>query len=155
MTAGLVDILVAEDNLSDAELMTTSLATRSPPRRVHVVHDGEEALDFVFARGAYDDRASEAPPRVILLDVSLPKINGLDVLRTLKTDPRTAPIPVVMLTSSNVERDVLRGYRYGANSYVQKPIEFTRFRDVVRQIADYWMTVNEPAPARTFAPKET
>jgi len=145
-----VDLLIAEDNPSDAELIVTCLANDGDPSRlVHVVRDGEETLDFVLCRGVYATRA-DTPPRVVLLDVSLPKIGGLEVLRILKSDPHTAPIPVVMLTSSAIERDVATAYRYGANSYVQKPLEFDRFRDTVRWIERYWSIVNEPPPGTAF-----
>src|ERR1700682_5033126 len=111
-----VQMLLAEDNASDADLILVSLAKAGLTEAIHVVHDGVETLDFVFCRGEHADRVQEIPLRVIVLDVKLPKIDGFEVLRELKADPRTRCIPVVMLTSSNIDRDVFRGYQLGANS---------------------------------------
>lgn len=139
-------MLLAEDNASDADLILASLAKEGLADAVQVVHDGAETLDFVFSRGAYANRLREPALRVIVLDVKLPKIDGFEVLRELKADRRTRSIPVVMLTSSNIERDVARGYDLGANSYVQKPVDFEQFRRTVCALALYWMTMNEPPP---------
>src|SRR4051812_18703386 len=138
-----VTLLLAEDNLSDAELILESLADHQHVGGIHIVKDGVEALEFLFAEGRYAGRIAPLP-RVMLLDVKLPRLDGFVVLQRVKTDPRTRALPVVMLTSSNVERDIAAGYLLGANSFVQKPVEFGRFRDVVRQIAQYWLTTNEP-----------
>ena len=143
MTASGVLMLLAEDNPSDAELVLASLADQVYPGAIHVVRDGVETLDFVFCRGEYADKEEEPCLRVIVLDVKLPKIDGFEVLRELKLDPRTRSIPVVMLTSSNIESDVARAYHLGANSYVQKPVDFELFRRTVRQLGHYWMTTNE------------
>lgn len=140
-------MLLAEDNPSDADLILAALAKDGYADAIHVVHDGVETLDFAFGRGEYAHRAQEPSPRVIVLDVKLPKVDGFEVLRELRADSRTRSIPVVMLTSSNIERDVTRGYQLGANSYVQKPVDFERFRRTVRQLGLYWMTMNEPPPA--------
>jgi CheY-like chemotaxis protein len=145
-------VLLAEDSASDADLILASLAKDGLHEGVHVVHDGVEALDFLFARGAYTSRIHEPPPRFVLLDLKLPKVDGLEVLREIKANPRTHAIPVVMLTSSNIERDVVRGYQLGANSYVQKPVDFERFRETVRQIGQYWLMVNEPVPLGALQP---
>jgi CheY-like chemotaxis protein len=118
---------------------------------LHVVHDGEEALEFLFCRGRYAAREFARPPRLVLLDVKLPKVDGLRVLREIKRDPRTAPIPVVMLTSSNIDKDVEQAYVLGANSYVQKPVDFVRFQETVSRVGEYWLTLNEAAPAAVFA----
>jgi two-component system, response regulator len=142
-----IQMLLAEDNASDTDLILASLAKVAPVEAIHVVHDGVETLDFIFCRGEYTDRVQEPPLSVIVLDVKLPKIDGFEVLRELKADPRTRCIPVVMLTSSNIERDVFRGYQLGANSYLQKPVDFERFRETIRQLGLYWMTMNEPPPA--------
>jgi two-component system response regulator len=136
-------MLLVEDNPSDADLILASLSNEGYAGAIHVVHDGVEALEFVFCRGKYTDREEEPCLRVIVLDVKLPKIDGFEVLRELKSDSRTRSIPVVMLTSSNIERDVARGYQLGANSYVQKPVDFERFRRTVRHMGLYWMTMNE------------
>jgi two-component system, response regulator len=140
-----VDLLLAEDNPSDAELILESLA--SLRERVFAVEDGVEALDFLFARGNFAERALMALPRVVVLDVKLPKIGGLDVLRELRADSRTRGVPIVMLTSSNLENDVARAYELGANSYVQKPVDFDHFRETVRLLGLYWLLTNEPPPA--------
>lgn len=143
-----IQMLLAEDNASDADLILASLAKVGLSDAVHVVHDGVETLDFAFCRGEYADRARQPSClRVIVLDVKLPKIDGFEVLRELKTDSRTRSIPVVMLTSSNIEVDVARGYRLGANSYLQKPVDFERFRETIRAFGLYWMTMNELPPA--------
>ena len=144
MNTGPVVMLLAEDNASDADLILASLAGHDHSGAVHVVHDGVETLDFVFCRGEYASRDPEPCLRVIVLDVKLPKVDGFEVLRELKADPRTRSIPVVMLTSSNIERDVARGYDLGANSYVQKPVDFEQFRRTVRLLGIYWMSMNEP-----------
>ena len=139
-------MLLAEDNPSDADLVVASLARDGLAAGIHVVHDGIDALDFAFRRGEYATRPLESSLRVIVLDVKLPRVDGFEVLRELKADSRTRAIPVVMLTSSNIERDVARGYQLGANSYVQKPVDFERFRRTVCQLGLYWMTMNEPPP---------
>lgn len=150
MKTRLILMLLAEDNTSDADLVLASLARDSLADAVHVVHDGVEALDFVFCRGQYADREGAPALRVIVLDVKLPKIDGFEVLKELRANQHTRSIPVVMLTSSNIERDVARGYQLGANSYLQKPVDFQRFREMVRNIGVYWMTMNEPAPGSSW-----
>jgi two-component system response regulator len=142
------ELLLVEDHSSDAELILLALGTRA--ERTYLVHDGEEALDYLFCRGSYSDRSPDARPRLIFLDLKLPKVDGLEVLRQIKQDPRTASIPVVMLTSSRIEQDVAAAYRLGVNSYVQKPVEFAEFRDTVLRLGEYWFTINEPPPARAF-----
>jgi two-component system response regulator len=146
----MVDVLLAEDNPSDAELILHSLTEGSRSCQVHVVHDGEEALDFLFCREAYSNRRFEDAPRVVLLDIKLPKVSGLEVLREVRADPRTRPVPIVLLTSSKLASDVAKGYRLGANSYVQKPVEFARFRETIRDLGRYWLESNEPPPAQVF-----
>jgi two-component system, response regulator len=144
MTTVHADVLLVEDDSADAELILASLGDDTMSERVHVAPDGQDALDWVFCRGGYAGRPTDAPPRVIILDVKVTKVGGLDVLRQLKRDPRTSAIPVVMLSSSNLFPDVEAGYRLGANSYVQKPVDFDQFRATVRQLGVYWLTVNEP-----------
>jgi two-component system, response regulator len=145
-----VQMLLAEDSPSDADLILASMARDGYAGSVHVVHDGVEALDFVFCRGDYADRDQEPRLRVIVLDVKLPKVDGFEVLREVKADERTRLIPVVMLTSSNIDSDVARGYELGANSYVQKPVDFERLRRTVRHLGLYWMTMNEQPPSTTL-----
>jgi CheY-like chemotaxis protein len=144
-----IQMLLAEDNPSDADLVVASLARDGLAEGIHVVHDGIDALDFAFCRGEYATRPRQSSLRVIVLDVKLPRVDGFEVLRELKADLRTRSIPVVMLTSSNIERDVARGYELGANSYVQKPVDFERFRRTVCQLGHYWLTMNEPPAARS------
>ena len=145
-----VEVLLADDNPADAELIMLSLGAEIAGR-IHHVHDGEEALEFLLCRARYAERSFEAPPRLIVLDIKLPKVSGLEVLEEIKRDPRTRAIPTVLLTSSRLEDDVLRGYQLGANSYIQKPVQFERFRQIVRQLGAYWLGVNEPAPSRAFS----
>ena len=140
-----VTILLVEDGLGDAELICHALERGGLADGLHLVRDGVEALDFLSeSRGA--------PPQLILLDLKLPKLDGLEVLRRIKSDPATRTIPVVMLTSSNVERDVVEAYRLGVNSYVQKPMEFEGLRETVVQVGRYWLSTNEPMPQRRPSP---
>jgi two-component system, response regulator len=151
MNSKSIQMLLAEDNASDADLVLASLAKVGLAEGIQVVHDGVETLDFVFCRGEYADRVDDACLRVIVLDVKLPKIDGFEVLRELKADPRTQRIPVVMLTSSNIDRDVARAYELGANSYLQKPVDFERFRETIRQLGFYWLTMNAPPPVAAYS----
>jgi two-component system response regulator len=146
MSAQPFEVLLAEDSTADAELLVHSLAVDLPVR-MHLVHDGKVALDFLFGRGAYRDRAAAPQPRLVLLDLDLPVVDGLQVLRELRRHPRTWALPVVLLTSSNLEHHVAEGYRLGVNSFVHKPLEFTKFRELVRRLGEYWLTINEPPPA--------
>ncbi len=147
---GEVEILLVEDNPADAELTLHALRETKLANNIHVVEDGEEALDFLFCRGTYSNRSPDQRPRFVLLDLKLPKVDGLEVLRAIKNDPRTKAIPVVILTSSKEERDLVDGYSLGVNSYIQKPVDFSQFTDVVRNSGLYWLLVNQPPPTRTF-----
>ncbi len=138
-----IDILLVEDNPQDAELAIRALKGRNLANRLLVVEDGAEALDFIFCRGRYDDRQMTHPPKVILLDVRLPKLNGLEVLREIKADPQTRSIPVVMVTSSREDPDIKAAYELGANSYVVKPVEFDAFTDAMSSLGLYWLLVNQ------------
>ena len=129
--------------------MPTLLDAR-PNTRTHVVHDGVEALDFLFCRNTYASRSPDVPPDVVLLDIKLPKINGLEVLRQIKSNERTRAIPVVMLTSSAVDRDLVEAYAGGANSYIQKPVDFERLHTTLATIAAYWLDLNAMPAARPF-----
>jgi two-component system response regulator len=149
MSAPPVEVLLAEDNTADAELIMLSLG-EGISERIHHVHDGEEALDFLLCRARYAQRSFQTPPRLIVLDIKLPKVSGLEVLQQIKRDPRTRAIPTVLLTSSRIEADVAQGYLLGVNSYVQKPVQFERFRHIVRQVGLYWLAVNEPVPTGAF-----
>jgi len=139
-------LLLVEDNPDDVELTLLALQKHNISNEVVVVRDGAEALDYLFATGAYADRDRSITPAVILLDLKLPKINGLEVLQRLRADERTKLLPVVILTSSKEEQDILNGYKLGANSYVRKPVDFDQFSDAVRQLGLYWLLLNEPPP---------
>ena len=139
-----VDVLLVEDNPADVELTRRALRQARVASPLATAADGAEALDFVFARGAYATRADAPPPRVIFLDLKLPKISGLEVLERLKGDPRTRGIPVVVLTSSAEAPDVARAYQLGANSYLVKPVDFEKFADAVGQAGLYWILLNRP-----------
>ena len=139
-----VEILLVEDTKSDEELTLRALRKNNLANQVHVVRDGAEALDFLFCRGSFADRNIESSPKVVLLDIKLPKVDGLEVLRQVKEDPRTHHIPIVLLTSSQEERDVAVGYQYGANSYIVKPVGFQQLTNAVRDIGMYWLILNKP-----------
>ena len=138
-------ILLVEDNPDDEALTLRAFAKNNIGNRIVVVRDGAEALDWMFRQGRHKDRP-EADPQVVLLDLKLPKIDGLEVLRRLREDPRTKLMPVVILTSSKEESDLLRGYELRANSYIRKPVDFARFVESVREIGMYWLVINEPPP---------
>jgi CheY-like chemotaxis protein len=145
-----IEILLVEDNEADEELAIHALRTNHLANRIHVAHDGEEALDFLFCRGGHNNRGFDNPPRLVLLDLKLPKVDGLEVLRQLKDDPRTKAIPVVILTSSREERDMINGYQLGVNSYIQKPVDFAQFREIIKQLGLYWLVVNQAPPPKAF-----
>jgi CheY-like chemotaxis protein len=140
----LVEILLVEDNPTDAELTIEALKENNFANKLVWVKDGEQALDFLFGRGEYADRGNGKPPKVVMLDLRLPKVDGLEVLRTMKSDPLTEMIPVVVLTSSKEDRDVAESYKLGVNSFISKPIEFDAFAQVVAQLGMYWLLVNRP-----------
>ena len=139
-----VEILLVEDNPRDAELTIRALKRKNLANNLYHVEDGVEALDFLFGRGAYSDRDMNEPPRVVLLDLKLPRINGLEVLSALKDDERTRTIPVVIITSSAEDPDVKKAYELGANSYVIKPVQFDSFIEAMVKIGIYWLMVNHP-----------
>lgn len=142
-----VEILLVEDNPHDLDLTVRALKKGNLANRVTTVRDGAEALDFVFCRGKYASRNILDGPRVIFLDLKLPKVDGIEVLRAIKTDPRTHRIPIVIITSSAEERDRVKSYELGANSYVVKPIEFDDFMKTITDLGFYWLAVNTPPPA--------
>jgi two-component system response regulator len=141
-------ILLVEDNANDEFLTLRALKKYNIANDVVVARDGAEALDFIFGTGSHAGRNGNEAPVVMLLDLKLPKVDGLEVLRRVRADERTRYIPVVILTSSNEEKDVINGYKLGTNSYVQKPVDFTAFVDAVGQLGLYWLMLNEPVPAK-------
>jgi len=142
MIDSVVEILLVEDNPEDIELTLRALKKSKLANNIVVAEDGEEALDFIFARGKYSDRSVICSPKVILLDLKLPKVSGIEVLREIKKDPRTSIIPVVILTSSTQEVDIEESYKLGANSYIVKPVNFENFIQSLRQMNDYWLVLN-------------
>ena len=139
-------IVLVEDNANDEELTLRAFRKSNISNRVVVLRDGAEALDYFFSQGRHADRPVSDVIQVVLLDLKLPKIDGLDVLRALRADDRTRLIPIVILTSSGEEQDLVRGYGMGANSYVRKPVDFTQFVEAVRQLGLYWLVINQAAP---------
>jgi CheY-like chemotaxis protein len=147
MNSGELDILLVEDNQDDMDLALHALKREKLANRIFVARDGEEALDFLFCRGTFAKRTFEHPPKLVLLDLKLPKVDGMEVLKQAKSDPRTNTIPIVIMTSSKEERDLVSGYKLGANSYIQKPVDFDQFRETVKSVGLYWLVINQPAPA--------
>ena len=139
-----VEILLVEDNQTDAELTIRALKKRNLANSIEWVKDGAEALDFIFATGKYAERNINNTPKVILLDLRLPKVDGLEVLQKIKADERTRKIPVVILTSSNEERDIAESYKLGVNSYITKPVDFENFSETVSKLGLYWLLMNKP-----------
>lgn len=142
------DILLVEDSKDDAELAIHALRREHLANSIFVARDGEEALDFLFCREAFAARSFDHPPKLVLLDLKLPKLDGIEVLRRLKEDQRTKAIPVVVLTSSREEQDLVRSYDLGANSYIQKPVDFKKFREMVKTVGLYWIVINQRATLR-------
>ncbi len=141
-------ILLVEDNPDDEALTLRALRKNNILNDVAVARDGQQALDYLFCEGAFAGRAADDVPTVVLLDLKLPKISGLEVLQRLRADERTRLQPIVILTSSKEEQDIVNGYRLGANSYIQKPVDFNQFIEAVRQLGLYWLMMNEPPPKR-------
>jgi CheY-like chemotaxis protein len=139
-----VEILLVEDTPSDLELALRALRKANLSNRIEVARDGAEALDFIFCQGVHSGRRMDAGPKLILLDLKLPKIDGLEVLRRIKSDPRTTMIPVVVMTSSNEPNDVKESYKLGVNSYIVKPVNFERFAEAVQKVGMYWLLLNQP-----------
>ena len=151
-------ILLVEDDPQDVELTLRAFRSENVQSRIEVVRDGEEALDYLFCRGEYKARPSDQPPTLVLLDLKLPKISGLQVLRELKASVECQPIPVIVLTSSGEQRDIAESYRLGVNSYIQKPVDIGEFRRAIKALALYWLVVNrspfsrKPGSIPTVAP---
>jgi len=142
-------ILLVEDNPSDIELTQRAFVRSRIANEMVVAEDGQEALDFLFARGQYVDRDASNVPALVLLDLNLPRVDGLEVLRQIREEPLTRRLPVVILTTSKEEQDVAQSYDLGANSYIRKPVDFTQFVQAIEQMGLYWLVLNEPAPPCT------
>ena len=153
-----VDILLADDSQDDIDLTLHALRAENLSNHVFVVRDGEEALEFLLCTGTYAGRAFDHPPKLVLLDLKMPKVDGMQVLKQIKGDARTRSIPVVLMTSSREERDMVSGYDLGVNSYLQKPVDFDEFRKMVKLLGLYWLVTNRPPvtngkPAAAGQPK--
>jgi CheY-like chemotaxis protein len=142
--SSMVEILIVEDTPQDLDLALRALRKAKVTNRIHIARDGEEAIQFIFCEGPYSERKLENGPNVILLDLKLPKIDGLEVLKRIKSDPRTRAIPVVVLTSSKEQKDVVESYNLGVNSYIVKPVNFEQFTDAVQKLGLYWLLLNQP-----------
>ncbi len=144
MNSDVIDILLVDDSKDDVDLTLHALRAENLANHVFVARDGEEALDFLFCTGPHSRRSFEHPPKLVLLDLKLPKVDGMQVLEQIKGNPRTKTIPVVLMTSSREERDMAKGYNLGANSYLQKPVDFEQFREMVKLLGLYWLVTNQP-----------
>ena len=143
-TTDRIEILLVEDNPRDVEMTLRALKKRNVANKVYVAKDGAEALDYLFATGPHAARDLNHPPKVVLLDLKLPKVSGLEVLKKIKADEQTRTIPVVVLTSSQEEKDMVESYRLGVNSYIVKPVDFDKFMEAIGQLGLYWLVVNKP-----------
>src|SRR5947207_10344549 len=143
-TSSALDLLLVDDNPADVELTLHVLRHNKLANSIHVAEDGKEALDFILCRGEYQGRSITNRPKVILLDLKLPKVDGLAVLKTLRANENTSAIPIVILTSSKEQRDLVQGYKLGASAFIQKPVDFARFQNAIKEIGLFWLVVNEP-----------
>ena len=148
MVENAIEILLVEDDPKDVRLTLRELD--NVKNKIQVAGDGEEALDFLLCRAAYSNRSPHHPPKLVLLDLKLPKVSGLEVLQEIKSRPQTQAIPVVVLTSSGEEKDMVESYKLGVNSYIQKPVDFDQFRQAIKTLGLYWLVVNQPPPEKTF-----
>jgi CheY-like chemotaxis protein len=144
MNQGEIEILLVEDDPDDLDLALMAIKSHNIANKVHVARDGAEALEIVFCTGKFSDRRIEDGPKLVLLDLNLPKVDGIEVLRRIKSDPATQAIPVVVMTSSKEERDIVSSYKYGTNSYIVKPVDFMQFSETVCKLGFYWLLLNVP-----------
>lgn len=154
MNSDEIDILLVDDSQEDVDLTLHALRAEKLANHVFVAHDGVEALDFLFCLGPHSQRSFDHPPKLVLLDLKMPRVDGLQVLKQVKDDPRTRNIPVVLMTSSREERDMVNGYNLGVNSYIQKPVDFDEFRKVVKLLGLYWLVTNR-LPITSLARQQT
>jgi CheY-like chemotaxis protein len=152
MNSDALDIVLVEDSQEDVDLALHTLRREKLANNIFVARDGEEALDFIFCRGTFTDRSFDHPPKLVLLDLKLPKVDGMEVLKQVKSDPRTRTIPIVIMTSSKEERDLVASYNLGANSYIQKPVDFDQFRETVKNVGLYWLVINQPPVVQASQP---
>jgi two-component system, response regulator len=145
-----VEILLVDDSAEDVELTVLALRRSRLSNDIQIAEDGAEALDFLFCRGPHKDRSFSHPPKLVLLDLKLPKVDGLEVLRAIRGDERTKAIPVVILTSSKEQRDLINGYNLGVSAYIQKPVDFDQFAETIRQIGMFWLLINQAPPPEAF-----
>jgi CheY-like chemotaxis protein len=150
-----IEILLVDDSPEDVELTVLALRRNKLANEIQIAEDGVEALDFLFCRGAFADRKFSNPPKLVLLDLKLPKVDGLEVLRRVRADERTKAIPIVILTSSKEQRDLIEGYNLGVSAYIQKPVDFTQFSETIRQLGMFWLLINQPPPAEVFLARKT
>ena len=144
METNVIDILLIEDNPNDAELTLRALKKNNVANKVHLITDGAEALEFFFAKGKYEGRDVTSTPKVVILDLKLPKVDGLEILKRVKADERLKVMPIVVLISSKEECDVIESYKLGANSYIVKPVDFNKFAESIKDLGMYWLLLNEP-----------
>ena len=144
------ELLLVEDDPRDVRMTLQVIQSSYPKCKVEVARDGEEALDFLFCRGTFSGRSQTRPPKLVLLDLKLPKVDGLQVLSEVKAAPVTRAIPIVVLTSSREEKDMVESYRLGVNSYIQKPVDFENFQATIKALGLYWLSVNQPPPEKAF-----
>jgi two-component system, response regulator len=144
MVTNIIDILLIEDNPNDAELTLRALKKNNIANKIQLIKDGAEALDYFFAKGNYSNRNMMLNPKLVILDLKLPKVDGLEILRRVKSDERTKTIPIVIMTSSKEENDIVASYKLGANSFIVKPVDFEKFMVSVKELGMYWLLLNEP-----------